>query len=263
MRKICIINQKGGVGKTTTTVNLAAGLSRNDRKVLVLDLDAQGNIASCLPVTSQKDIFNFLLENADIGECITPMGRNLDIVRSNERIAKAEYYLSKEKFKEGVLRKRMQDIKGYDYVLIDCPPSLGLLNQNAMLYATEAIIPTTTEPLGIEAARKMVEILKQINDVFEHNISISKVVPTFFDRRNKICKTIYNEIQNEFYELTSDPIRINSKLKEAPLKKLSIYKYDKNGNGSKDYMSLVKSVMRDEPRFQEVGSSQPAEAVSG
>ncbi|MFH1408426.1 MAG: ParA family protein [Nanoarchaeota archaeon] len=262
MRKICVINQKGGVAKTTTTVNLAAGLARQDKRVLILDLDAQGNISSCLPTTSMKDMFSFLLENADIGECITPMGKNLDVVRSNASLAQAEVLLSREQGRESVLRRRMESVQGYDYVLIDCPPSLSLLNQNAMLYATEAIIPTACEPLGFEAAKKMGKIFQELNEAFDHNIKISKVLPTFYDQRNKICKQTYRDIQNEFYELTADPIHTCSKLKEAPLKKMSIFQYAKNAQAAKDYQALVKAVLRDEAKFQEVGSSSVAEEVA-
>lgn len=249
MRKICIINQKGGVGKTTTTINLGAGLSRNDRKVLIIDLDAQGNINSSLNIESYKDIYDFLFENAEFNECVAHAGKNLDIMRSKETLTKAEVFLAKQPEKEILLKTKMKDIENYDYILVDCPPSLGLLNQNAMLFADEAIIPVSTDYLGMDALRKMSKAIREINKHFDHIIKISKVVPTMFDKRSKLAHQILKEMQNEFYELMSDPIGANSKLKECPLAKMSIFTYDKNSNGAKDYEKLVKSVLRDEQKY--------------
>jgi chromosome partitioning protein len=249
MRRICIINQKGGVGKTTTTINLGAGLSRNDRKVLIIDLDAQGNINSSLNLESYKDIFEFLFENAELNECIARAGKNLDIIRSKETLTKSEVILSKENEKEFILRNKLKSLSGYDYVLVDCPPSLGLLNQNAMLFADEAIIPASTDYLGFDALKKMVKAIREINKHFDHSLKITKIIPTMFDKRNKLSHQMLKEMQNEFYELMADPIGTNSKLRECPLAKMSIFTYDKSSKGAKDYEKLVKSVLRDENKY--------------
>ncbi len=246
MRKICIINQKGGVGKTTTTINIAAGLSRYDKKVLIVDFDAQGNIATSLNLKSEKDIHNIITENADIDQCKKYLGKNLDVITSRETLAKTEVLVSKMPNKEYVLRKKLKSLKGYDYVLIDCPPSLGLLNQNALLYAQEAFIPVSTDFLGFDALIKMTKIIDVMNKHFDHSIKITKVIPTMYDKRNKLCRTYLDKIRNQFYEVTSNPIRMNSKLKEAPEYGMSIFAYDKSSMGAKDYLEVVRMILHEE-----------------
>ncbi|PIO05065.1 hypothetical protein COT47_06385, partial [Candidatus Woesearchaeota archaeon CG08_land_8_20_14_0_20_43_7] len=188
MRRICVINQKGGVGKTTTTVNLGAGLAAEGKKVLLIDLDPQGNISHCLKVEPQKDAYSLIIENAHWKECIVNVAKNLDVMPGRETLTKAEIILAGEQFRETVLRRRLEDIRGYDYIIVDCPPSLGLLNQNAMLFANEAFVPVSTDPLGMVGLKKMENAVRVIEKVFDHNIRMTKVIPSMYDRRNKICK---------------------------------------------------------------------------
>ncbi|MBT3406838.1 ParA family protein [Candidatus Woesearchaeota archaeon] len=250
MRKICIINQKGGVAKTTTTINLGAGLARKGKKVLILDIDPQGSIATCLGTESYKDMYDLLVENADWQECIMQMGANLDIIKSKESLTKAETILTAEPSRETYLRRKLKTVKGYDYLLIDCPPSLGLLNQNAILYADEAIIPTSTDVLGYEGLKKIVKAIVKIREVFDHEIKITKIVPTLFDMRNKICKEILEEIKTEFTGMVSEPIRISSKFKEAPRAQKSIFGYAPKSRAATDYMTLVEDVISDEEKVE-------------
>ena len=250
MRKICIINQKGGVGKTTTAINLAVGLAKQGKKVLILDLDAQGNVATCLGAESEKDMYDLLIENADVGQCTTRIMENLDVIPSCETLTKAELIMIGEPARESVLAKKLEKLTGYDYVIVDCPPTLRLLNQNAMVFAKEAIIPASTDVLGLDALRKMIYAIQKINEVFDHDMVISKMVPTLFDRRVKHCKQTLSQMESEFYGIVAEPIRLNSKLKEAPTKQQSIFEFSKNSAGSKDYAALVKIVLRDEAKFE-------------
>ena len=249
MRKICVINQKGGVGKTTTAINVGAGLSRKGKRVLIIDLDAQANISSSLNVESYKNVYDLLFENAEIKECIVNMGKNLDIMRSDSALAKSDFFLSKEPEKEQVLRNKLSQLEGYDYVIVDCPPSLNLLNQNAMIFATEAIVPVSTDFLGVEALKKMSIAIKEMNNYFDHTLRISKVVPTMFDKRSKLAHSSIADIQNSFYNVVSDPIRTDTKLKECPLAKKSIFAYAKSSKGAKDYDRLVTSIIREEGKI--------------
>lgn len=254
MRTICVINQKGGVGKTTTAVNLASGLSRNDRKVLLVDLDPQGNVFSSLKVDSDYDIYDAMTGKQDIVNCISNVAKNFDVITSKETLIKAEYYLAAQSESRLLLKRLLEKIDMYDYILVDCPPSLGLLNQNAMAFCKEAFVPASTDPLGHEALRKMQTIVNQINDNYGHDIKITKVIPTLFDRRNKICKETLSEMEKEFNGRVSSPIRVNSKLKEAPKFGKSIFSYARSSPGAKDYGKLVEEVM-------EMGSIRIAQEV--
>jgi len=248
VRKICIINQKGGVGKTTSAINIGAGLAMHDRKVLIVDLDAQGNIASALNIEGEKDMYHLMTENADVQQCTKVLGKNLEVIPSRETLTKTELLISALPEKEFILKKKLSPVKGYDYVLIDCPPSLSILNQNALLFAQEAFIPASTDNLGYEALMKMTQVVDAINEHFDHTIKITKVIPTLFDRRTKSCRTYLDKISSQFYEIVSHPIRMNSKLREAPEHGKSIFSYAKSSNGAKDYGELVRQILNEEKK---------------
>ena len=141
MRTICVINQKGGVGKTTTAINMAAGLSRNDKNVLLIDLDPQGNIEASLNIKAEYDIYDALTDKQDIWNCISNVAKNFDVITSKENLVKAEYYLASQENSTMLLKTILSKIGNYDYIIIDCPPSLGLLNQNALAFCKEAFVP--------------------------------------------------------------------------------------------------------------------------
>lgn len=243
MRTICIYNHKGGVGKTTTALNLAAGLSRHEKKVLLVDLDPQGNLDTSLKVNTEYNLYDALTGKLEIQQCITNIAKNFDIIVSTEQLAKIEHFLSRDDNQKMMIKEILGRIDGYDFIIIDCPPSLGIINQNALAFCKEAIVPVSTDFLGYDALKKMPEIIDEINHHYGNEIKIAKVVPTLYDQRNKICKESLANIQNTFPEQTSYPIRNNSKLKEAPKKGKSIFNYAKSSNGSKDYGKLVEDIM--------------------
>ena len=243
MRTICIMNHKGGVGKTTTAINLSAGLSRQGKKVLLLDLDPQGNIDLSLRIKAENNIFDAMTGDAMLSNCIVNVGKNFDVISSTETLAKAEHYLYKQDDSRMLLRGLLSSVHGYDYMIIDCPPSLGILNQNVLAFVKEVFVPTSTDFLGFDALQKMEKIVDRINDVYNNNCRITKVIPTLYDRRNRICKETLNDMNERFNGLTSTPIRMNSKLKEAPKKGKSIFKYAKSSPGAKDYGALVDEVI--------------------
>ena len=244
MRTICLMNHKGGVGKTTTAINLAAGLSRQGKKVLLLDLDPQGNVDLSLRIRAENNIFDAMTGDAMLSNCIVNVGKNFDVISSTETLAKAEHYLYQQEDSKMLLRAMLSNITGYDYLLIDCPPSLGIMNQNVLAFVKEVFVPTSTDFLGFDALKKMEKIVSRINEAYNSNCRITKVIPTLYDQRNRICKETLRDMEDRFNGLTSRPIRINSKLKEAPKKGKSIFKYARSSPGAKDYGALVEEVIQ-------------------
>lgn len=252
MRKICVINQKGGVGKTTTAVNIAAGLSREGRKVLLVDVDPQGNVGHSLATQKSKSLYHFLTNQCSHVDCITTLGTNLDLIHSDETLTKIETAFATTNKPAYLLSKRFDDVSGYDYLIFDCAPSLGLLNQNVMLFSKEAIIPVMTHYLPLTGLANICEAIQDINNHYGHDLQINYIVPTLHDSRNKTNKEMLKKLQDDYPEVATHPIRINSKLAEAPAKGKSIFAYDKRSRGAKDYGKLVDEIMKDEKPKQKV-----------
>lgn len=246
MRVIAIINQKGGVAKTTTSVNLATGLAKSGKRVLIVDLDPQGNISTCFCKKGDKTMYDLLVNSVHPAECIVPINPQLDVITSTSDLAKAELILSGMNSRETILKRKMAPVVNYDYILIDCPPSINLLNINALVYANEAFVPVATDYLALEALKKMQVTIDEINELFNNDIKITTVIPTMFDRRNKSCTDILNQIKKGYDERVSPPIRVNSKLREAPSKGKDIFEYAKNSRGAEDYMRLTQAVIASE-----------------
>lgn len=248
MRRICVVNQKGGVGKTTTAVNLATGLARRKKRVLVLDLDSQGNISTCLGAKSDRTMYDLLINNVAPLECVKQVEDNLFVISSDNKLAEAEAIMMAKPNRERVLKQKMEklDAGDFDFVILDCPPSLSLMNQNALLYADEAIIPSATETLSFLGLKKMVEVIDEYNNMFDHDLMIGGILPTMYDRRNRICIEVLGKMEESFNGMTLDPIRVNSKLIEAPGHSKTIFDYAKSSRGAQDYQKLVEFVIRNE-----------------
>lgn len=260
MRTICVINRKGGVGKTTTAINVAAKLAMEGRKVLLVDLDPQGSIGESLHLSREKTMFDVLQGNALIDECIGKLGKNLYIIQSDETLTKIETYLATRNESNKLLKEKFSQVSDYDYVLFDCAPSLNKLNQNAMLMCDEALIPASTQHLSITALSSMIEAIAEINHHYDHHLEARYIVPTLHDKRVKTNKDMHHIMRQHYGDKVTPPIRTNSKLTEAPLKGRSIFTYDKSSRGAKDYEALVSKILQDEEKSQKLASHEPISA---
>jgi chromosome partitioning protein len=265
VRRIAVLNQKGGTGKTTTSVNLAAGLAEAGYKTLLIDLDAQGNVGVSLGLSSKRTIYHVLVEGTHPADCVVHVSDNFDALISNTSLAQAEVRLvntPRNRFK--VLANRMVSMTNYDFIIMDCGPSLSVLNQNALTYADNIIIPVSCDYLSLVGVKQILRTLKKVNELLLHPVSILGVIPTFFDVRTRISVEAVNTLKSYFKDRVLPPIRINTRLREAPGHKKTIFEYAPDSRGSQDYRRLVESVVEfyenrstDASQDHEIDMSEP------
>lgn len=243
IRIIAIANRKGGVGKTTTTINLGAGLAHLGYNVCIVDLDSQGNIAISFGVTPTISLYEVLVNNTPASSCLYNVRPNLDILPATERLAEAKEILTARRRREEILTKALQDLKGYDFICLDCAPSLDLLNINALVAAPEVIIPISCDYLATEGARAHLNTIRDLGEE-GYEVGILLIVPTFFDQRNRKSHEIVAMLKRHFGNLVADPIRTNVRLAEAPSFKQTIFEYSPQSRGAQDYAKLVERVAR-------------------
>jgi chromosome partitioning protein len=243
IRRIAVLNQKGGTGKTTTSVNLAAGIADAGHRTLLMDLDAQGNVAVSLGLTSKHTLFHVICEDVHPSDCIINVTNNLDALISNTSLAQAEVKLVNMPDRDKVLRRRMDPVTSYDYVIMDCAPSLSVLNQNALTFADHVIIPVSCDYLSLVGVKQILRTLKKVNELLLHPVSILGVVPTFYDTRTRISVEAVKTLEAYFKDRVLPPIRVNTRLKEAPSHKKTIFEYAGDSHGAEDYRNLVQRVI--------------------
>jgi len=242
---IAISNHKGGVGKTTTSVNLGAGLAREGKKVLLVDLDPQANLSQCFGITKPETTIYDSLKNQT--EIITiKVIENLEIAPSNLDLAGAEIELSSETGREYLLKEALEPIKNnYDYIIIDCPPSLGLLTLNAFTCANEVIIPIQAHFLAIKGLAKIIEVINKIKKRINPTIEITGVVITLYDKRKILHRDIEETILTYFGEKVYETkIRQNIALAEAPARGQDIFRYAISSQGADDYYDLTLEFLK-------------------
>lgn len=251
MEIITITNQKGGVGKTTTAMNLAAGLGLKGKRVLLIDLDPQANSTSGLGVEKhdiKKDVFNLLVDNMDIKEIIIPTKtKGVDIVPSTIQLAGADIHLSMKKEQDDKIFVRAIDSvsKDYDYVIMDCPPSLGLINRNALTAAKKVIIPIQAEYYALEGLTQLLSTISLVKKMFNPNLKIGGILLTMYDARTNLANEVKDEVQKFFKgQVFKTMVPRNIKLAEAPSTGQAIFDYDKSSLGAKAYESLTKEVLK-------------------
>jgi chromosome partitioning protein len=251
-RRLAILNQKGGTGKTTTAVNLAAALAERGFETLLIDTDAQGNVGASLGVKGERSLYHVLVEGHDVADVAVPVRGNLDVVTADATLAVAEVWLARlDHDRDRILSRRLgQAHRRYKYVVLDCGPSLSLLNQNALTYADEVLIPVSCDYLALVGVKQVLKTLKDIEKHLGHSVTITGVLPTFFDARIKLAKEAVDTLRSHFKEKLCDPIRRSTRLAEAPSHRQTIFEYDGDSSGAEDYRKLVDRI---------VGADRPAE----
>jgi chromosome partitioning protein len=246
MKVISVVNQKGGVGKTTTAWNLSASLSELNKKVLMIDLDPQSSLTICVgldPNELEQTVYNVMCGKVDINSAIINLGK-LDILPASIDLAGAEVELSSKVGKENYLLKKLKELKTkYDYIIIDCPPALGNLTLNALAASSEVIVPMICEYLaymGLKLLENTINDVKELND----NIKGVYILPTLFDGRTKHAKEVLEKVKSE-YNVFDITINKSIKFADSALEAKDITEFtDDNFAGKKSYMQLAREVIK-------------------
>lgn len=243
-RRIAVFNHKGGTGKTTTSVSLAAGLADRGYSVLLLDTDSQGNVAVSLGADHERTLYHVLVMGLRVADATLTIRPGLDLLPSNETLAAAELYLAGRQNRDRVLSQRLGSaVDAYDYVIIDCSPSLSLMNQNALVFADSVLVPVACDYLSLVGVRQVIKTVKNVNTLLRHRLQIWGVLPTMYDGRAKICCEALATLKGHFGERCLAPIRATTKLKEAPAQARSIFEHAPGSYGALDYGELVDAVL--------------------
>ncbi|MGI6155382.1 MAG: ParA family protein [Enterococcus sp.] len=248
-RIISVANQKGGVGKTTTTVNLGASLAFIGKKILLVDMDAQGNATSGMGIRKpdvEQDIYTVLVNEVPIQEAIVPSSReNLDIVPATLQLAGAEIELTSMMARESRLKLALNEVKDlYDYILIDCPPSLGHLTINAFTASDSILIPVQCEYYALEGLSQLLNTVRLVQKHFNPELEIEGVLLTMYDARTNLGAEVVDEVRRYFQEKVYETIiPRNIRLSEAPSHGQSIIDYDIRSKGAEVYQALAKEVL--------------------
>ena len=252
---IAIANQKGGVGKTTTSMNLAAGLAYVGKKVLLVDFDPQGNATRGIgtnKVGFTKSVYDVLIGQDAVEDCVVHLQMPpLDVLPSTIDLSGADVDMaSYEMGRERLLKNKLDVVKDqYDYIIIDCPPALGLLNTNALTAADTVMIPVQCEYFALEGLSQLLSTIRLVQKLWNPHLSIEGVLLTMFDVRTKLSVEVQQEVRKYFKEkVYKCYIPRNVRLSEAPSREESIFEYDTRSEGAKAYAQLVKEVISQNER---------------
>lgn len=246
---IAVTNQKGGVGKTTTTFNLGKGLADKGKKVLLIDLDPQAHLtthAGIEPDDLEASIYDVLKDQAKIGGILKKTG-NMAIIPADISLATADLELSKEIGNQELLRDILEKVSDYDYILIDCPPSLNLLTINALCAATGVIVTVQAEYFALKGLKDLFNTVNKVKEKLNHRLEIIGILLCMYDSRRKLSEEALSRLRESFGGLLLNiRIRENVRLAEASSRKQSIFEYAPESHGAEDYNSLCKEILAKE-----------------
>lgn len=253
MRKIAIITSKGGTGKTTTAINLAHGLALTGHRVLLIDCDAQRNVAVAFDVRAQHHLGD-LLQHGEVE--VVRLRKNLYMIDSGGRdLAETEMMLAAKRNRESRLGHALRNLNGCDVVICDCSPTINLININALVYVDEVIIPVSMDFLAQEGARQTMEIVDEINSHSANRTEVLGILPTFYDARTRLSKDVLDNLRGHFTNrMFRTVIRANTSLREAPGFKRTIFEYSPLSRGAFDYYQLTEEFLK---RGQEEAVTRP------
>lgn len=244
MKTIAILNHKGGTGKTTSALNIGAGLARLKKKTLLIDLDPQTNLTEGLGVRDPKvSVYNSLRDGIDLP--IQQISEHLDLVPSSLDLVGAELELVSQMARESILKKLLKKVKEqYDYIIIDCPPALGMLTINALVPSDTVLIPLEAEFYSYRGIDRMVNIISEVRTHYNENLTIGGVFITKCNPKRLLTEHITESVKKHFgNKLLDTKIRVNVALAEAPVHGQDIFTYAPNSNGAADYENLVKEIL--------------------
>lgn len=246
-RIVTFANQKGGVGKTTTAVSLAAALARHNQRVLLVDLDAQANATSALGVDgdAHAGIYDALLDGRPAAECIVAVpDEEFSIIPASRELSGAEVELVPLMAREHQLATALTPLtEDYDWVLVDCPPSLGLLTINALTASTHVIIPVQCEYMALEGLSRLMETLDLVRKNLNPRLSVLGIVLTMFDVRTRLSQDVVNEVRDHFPETLATVIPRSVRLSEAPSHGRSIFRYEPEGRAAQAYDAAARELL--------------------
>jgi chromosome partitioning protein len=248
-RYLAVFNHKGGTGKTTTAVSVAAGLAARGKKVLLVDTDAQGNVGVSLGATVERSLYHVLVMGLRVSDAVREVRPGLDLLPSNETLAAAELYLAGRQNRDRVLCERLASAAAaYDYVVLDCSPSLSLMNQNALVFADSVLVPVACDYLSLVGVRQVIKTVKNVNALLHHPVQIWGVLPTFYDARAKICREAVSTLKSHFGDRCLAPVRAAMKVKEAPAQGQTIFEYADGTHAAEDYAAVVETILASRAR---------------
>ena len=248
-RRIGVLNYKGGTGKTTTVLNLAAGLALQGERVLCIDLDPQGSLGMCLGVRYTHSLAHMLLGQAAPEACVARARDNLDLIPSDSSLLQVEgemWRMNDSRAARELLVNKMRGLENrYDYVIVDFSPSASILSDTGLRYIRELVVPVSMSYMALVVTRQVIETLKSIGRVPGHRVRLYLIIPTLYSARQRQDREVLGILQRHFAHRVAEPIRTNVKLTESPSHYKTIYEYSPNSTGAADYQRLVERVLRD------------------